>query len=329
MTWPTTVVSGQNFKEMANEQRQGKGSSSREKAYGTVLRSTAKSRIQRAAIMFIMSEYEWLICTDPVLMISGVPMNDAQRKAIEAATDASWQSTRSIGVYVYVFPGDPIIACDVIRCVVGNPFRLIDFTKHIISVDSGGWLSSRKIDDAINPDIFTWRDGLIPKIAQAIHDGERCSNCAGYGGDYWNYICPVCKDGKGRINRYDPIQMAMLADALEEAGCEAVEMLEHLREHERVCKECKDGTRMCGFEDWRDCKGCNGAGKQPRRHYPGCFAVALFLPKPEQYKTKCACCGTLSPDIKLANDEHRRCSDCQDMVPTKRGGWRQLGVYDG
>lgn len=39
----------------------------------------------------------------------------------------------------------------------------------------------------------------------------------------------------------------------------------------------------------------------------------------------CRCCAKLP---QVAKDEHGRCSECLDMVPTRRGGWRQLGVYE-
>jgi hypothetical protein len=76
--------------------------------------------------------------------------------------------------------------CDLVREVFGNPFRPV----------------------AVEQCWLTWREGTIPKVAQAIYD-ERAFD-----------------------------RLPILADALEDAGCENVEILNHCREpgeHVRGC----------------------------------------------------------------------------------------------
>jgi hypothetical protein len=59
-------------------------------------------------------------------------------------------------------------------------------------------------DVAVSPSLLTWKDGTLPKLAQAIYD-ER---------------------------RFD--EMPILADALEEAGCNNPDMVRHCRQQEAV-----------------------------------------------------------------------------------------------
>jgi hypothetical protein len=65
------------------------------------------------------------------------------------------------------------------------------------------------------PSLLTWRDGLILRLAQAAYD---------------NRLLP-----SGHL---DQARLAVLADALEDAGCQDAEILEHLRgegPHVRGC----------------------------------------------------------------------------------------------
>lgn len=41
---------------------------------------------------------------------------------------------------------------------------------------------------------------------------------------------------------------------------------------------------------------------------------------------KCKCCCL---KVAIKNDQYGRCFNCLDQVPDRRGGWRQLGMYDG
>jgi len=61
---------------------------------------------------------------------------------------------------------------------------------------------------ALNPAWFTWQGGTVPKVAQGIHD-ERAFD-----------------------------RFSILADALEEAGCDNAEILSHLRGPGPHCRGC-------------------------------------------------------------------------------------------
>jgi hypothetical protein len=68
---------------------------------------------------------------------------------------------------------------------------------------------------AIDPTCLTWNDGLVQRLAQAAYDERSLP--------------------EGTL---DPARLAVLADALEEAGCTDVVLLEHLRgpgPHVRGC----------------------------------------------------------------------------------------------
>jgi hypothetical protein len=59
---------------------------------------------------------------------------------------------------------------------------------------------------AIEPSVLAWRDGLVVKLAQAAYD---------------NRLLPS--------GHFDRDRVAVLADALSDAGCQAAAILEHLR----------------------------------------------------------------------------------------------------
>jgi hypothetical protein len=68
---------------------------------------------------------------------------------------------------------------------------------------------------ALEPAWLAWNDGTIPKLAQAAYDDR---------------LLP-----SGRL---DPARLAILADALEEAGCSVTEILDHLREPDPHVRGC-------------------------------------------------------------------------------------------
>lgn len=99
--------------------------------------------------------------------------------------------------------------------------------------------------------VLTWRDGTVRRIAERIYAERRWEEC--------------------------PI----LADALQEAGCEDEGMLMHLRGYE----ECVDITHdQAGGNYW--CPRCGGTeegheGWMPLRwpHTRGCWSLDLLLGK--------------------------------------------------
>ncbi len=96
------------------------------------------------------------------------------------AWDAVAETIKAIG------PEHCAILCDLLRCIIGNPFRRVSLNH--------AWLQ--------------WNDGTVRKMAQAIYDDRA----------------------------FD--RLPILADALEEAGCNEPAILEHCRqpgEHVRGC----------------------------------------------------------------------------------------------
>jgi hypothetical protein len=88
----------------------------------------------------------------------------------------------------------------------------------------------------VEPSLLAWNDRTIPKIAQAIHDDRS----------------------------FD--RLPILADALEEAGCTNVDILNHCRPVPRHARsrQRRDVSTHCD---------------QPSKHFWGCWAVDLLLGK--------------------------------------------------
>lgn len=233
-----------------------------------------------------MTESEWLVCTNPHAMYGSLTSN---LKWI--ADKANWILSEN--------------KCDLLRCVVGNPFQPIGFTKNKCKRCNGlGYEDVSKepcstaIMDCLRCDgtgsigilldsaLLTWRDGTIPRLAQAIMEASKCKRCRGKGReiDRLTHLhtathCPAC-NGTGHAT-LDRDLMLVLADAVEEANGPA-EIVEHLREHEKECEcctgigsHCHCGIGITGF--FKKCGPCNGTGKRPRLHVANCHAVAMWL----------------------------------------------------
>ena len=153
-----------------------------------------------------------------------------------------------------------------------------------------------------------WRPVTLPP-------GERaCYSCDGSGkrGDGWDWYqrafgeraaCLQC-DGRGWFadgpcpwlttdalslataayedrlpdGALDPVRLMVLADAMEEAGCEeGGGLLAHLRGQCPVCK----GAGSCAREDagvyYWPCEMCDATGRVKTAHYRGCHVLDLIL----------------------------------------------------
>ena len=67
----------------------------------------------------------------------------------------------------------------------------------------------------VHHDWLTWENGLVPSLAQAAFEERALPN-----------------------GELDPIRLAILADALEDAGCNEAELLDHLRGPELHVRGC-------------------------------------------------------------------------------------------
>ena len=75
----------------------------------------------------------------------------------------------------------------------------------------------------------------------------------------------------------DSVRSAILADALEEAGCAEGRILLHLRS---VCEYCEgDGCFRVPRLGCVACRRCNGTGRMGSPHVRGCWALDLVLGK--------------------------------------------------
>lgn len=135
-----------------------------------------------------------------------------------------------------------------------------------------------------------------------------CQDCLGeipcvkceYRGWYWAVITEAYRteevrslalaawQNAGDSGELESDRLLVLSDALEEAGCEEKDLLEHLRGRQ-WCHACdaKGGhysyqgddptnSRLCG-EHWYNCHACGGKGMVVPRHTRACWAVQHSL----------------------------------------------------
>jgi len=222
-----------------------------------------------------MNEKEWLTTTDARQMHDYIGKRLASRSL--HLTDAAWDT-------VGIIPGvRGMPTCEIMRDVIGNPFRPI-----------------RPMD--IRPSWLTWRDGTVKKIAESIIDIKTCSRCCGTRLEdpqnaqwYADFPCKEC-DGRGLAKwKADINDMAILADALEEAGCNESAILDHLRGTEKCpCKmgmrtskiaiqtspptPCREMDEVYCVIDFRVvCSICRGTGFRPVAHFRECWVLQLIL----------------------------------------------------
>jgi hypothetical protein len=165
----------------------------------------------------------------------------------DAAGAAAWASSYS--------ECPPALQAAILRDIAGNPFR-----------------------QPVVPHQWVPREWLTPTavgLARAAYDerpGRACAVCAGWGGIYPSgprgrkVDCERC-GGAGRLDTgtLDPARLAVLADALEEAGCDSEDLLRHLRGY--AMTPCPNtGDPPLSF--WRP---------SPGPHVRGCWAVDLIL----------------------------------------------------
>lgn len=139
----------------------------------------------------------------------------------------------------------PAAQADLLRCLWGNPFRPVDTAP---MYRPPLWHAS---DDA-RLTVFA--------LAKAAYDERLPSGLL------------------------DPARLAVLADALEDAGCGEAALLSHLRETERVCGRCGGTGFLFGQYDEpqgrsKRCPDCGGIGRVPAVRVRGDWAVDLILGK--------------------------------------------------
>jgi hypothetical protein len=191
-----------------------------------------------------------------------------------------------------------------LREIVGNLFRPVIRRPAVAPEDLDAELS-----------LLEWRTPLVRSIARRAYDkrsGRKCKKCSGEGrvkanaaggnrsesnsGLIWTgsgagglKSCNACH-GTGHSNdgMLDPDTLTVLADALEDAGCDNQELLRHLRGWERCPDCCGTGRRpiLGGPLLAASCR-CDTPYGSPNRgwiklrgpHVRGCHVLDLLLGK--------------------------------------------------
>jgi hypothetical protein len=215
-----------------------------------------------------MTEAQWLASTDPREMLAFLEgkVSERQRRLFACAW---WRSIKphedhheviastieEVGTYTYPETGETVgpawllrdcsvkdqykeRAAALLRDIAGNPWR-----RH--------WRSDQLKNSSqesrvlwVQP-VLTWREGTVLRIAQAIEESR------------------------------DFDRMPILADALQEAGCEDDDVLCHCRGQER-CPEC--GGRSGGEQVYcQRSPNCTGWIALRGPHVRGCHVVDLLL----------------------------------------------------
>jgi hypothetical protein len=235
-----------------------------------------------------MTEQQWLSSTSPDAMRSLL----VERGLWTAGPHSAFGFICHLEAKAHALPYQKLrdeMLVGIIRCIFGNPWRQWHREGNEIWAPlspSGPGQRSGPIYD----NWLTYRDGLVPALARAAVTRE-CERCEGSGGEklkYGRHRCPKCK-GQGIITGpIDSLRLAVLADALEEAGCTDAGILGHLRQTGEKCSECDgEGCPYCGGPDHDyhegccPCPSCSGTGTRPVQHVwtasGGCHVIQLLL----------------------------------------------------
>jgi len=165
----------------------------------------------------------------------------------------------------------PAAQAHLLREIFGNPWRTVRLEVATVY----------GLDGKPRIDFYLWRTPAALDLARAAYEerGRTCWSCQGYGTnlgsgpDRGNPSCDTCH-GTGILGdgTLDPARLAVLADALEEAGCPDGDLLRHLRGQEwrREWVEGDPGLQPHGQEGWRPLR---------TGHVRGCWALDLILGK--------------------------------------------------
>jgi len=195
----------------------------------------------------------------------------------------------------------PAVQANLLRDIIGNPFRPMHLVEPVDEIGYG-----RK-HFRVPRHWLTWRDGTILRLAEEAYQervNRLCEKCKGegrvpaYSGMYrlGSDPCPDCHGtGTLEMGELDPGRLAIIADALEEAGCCEEVLLRHLRGQEQVpekCWRCKGSGRDLDklnrphvkYMIPPNCRHCVGRGWKrettwvPLRgpHVRGCWAIDLL-----------------------------------------------------
>ena len=232
----------------------------------------------------------------PGVRESSAPVDIHDRAADHAMGAASW---------AHCHRGDRTAAelnaaqAALLRDIAGNPWRPVEIAPDCYECHGRGrWAQGYHPDfecpecDGAGKRPCPWLTPTVVSLAQAAYD-ERvapCGRCGGSGTllDIEDFdtdarteeSCDRCH-GTGIIDdgTLDPVRLAILADALEEAGCGG-DVVAHLRRPAN-CNACDStGIGMDEYSGTVEVPGhCPRCGGQVGPHYRGCWALDLILGK--------------------------------------------------
>lgn len=265
-----------------------------------------------------MTESEWLECSDPESMVGWVTTGGgpvASQYKLRCIEDAVFNRFGLNLDDLVVQDKPPVDGCDIIRDIVGNPFR--PFRPAIY--DNPGCPNRAVRHPQSICSCPPWLTPTVLSLAQAAHDElwdkaeevERIEKMI----DTQRFIMSRCySDSAYRVyssnlDRFrkelakveelphgmlDPQRLKILSDALEEAGCEQEECGECpvLRKAKINSDGSYDRDMVEEVIEWgkakKQCR-CGGTGKvthsilthlrSPDSHYRGCWAIDLILGK--------------------------------------------------
>ncbi len=264
-----------------------------------------------------VNEQEWLMSDNPATMLTWLfadptrldigahrfcrPSDRKLRLWVEACRQLANQDDRPWGNYDLGMPNSLLAACE----------RWMRCNQSVMPVDplpARASLLREIISNPFRPTALpcfrrlTQDYPIVLSLASAAYEewAKKCGQCQGTGvldrnpiggpepDDDKLYVlappaiwpCPNCL-GKGCLDGVlDPVRLAILADALEEAGCDNEDILFHLR-GVIGCDLCEGAGTIYetpALSSWRKRPRCEGVGLvSPGPHVRGCWVLDLIL----------------------------------------------------
>jgi hypothetical protein len=225
-----------------------------------------------------MTEQEWLTCDDPPHMLSKVVRRGVPRRASEPGGAEDWASDRKLRLF----------ACALEPMLKGEGYDEVDDWAEELEV----WMQPEIILAVSDPsrqaallrDIIgnPWRPVTLPHGSSCPSwEGPKTRTECGCRCDWLTpqvlSLAGAAYDQRLPDGTLDPQRLAVLSDALEDAGCQDEDLLMHLR-GEEGCPHCEGAGTVETPSGWEACRKCD-EGMRPLTHVRGCWVLDLLLGK--------------------------------------------------